>query len=136
MTEDDATVRKMRKIAADDPEFSVRIASITDLRRLLAEARNNKLSAIWSSEEALLQQVNPATTAIICPLFRNGGSTSEPESYRCHLWFVSSPDYERIVSLIDMTRESFQGLPEAADPVQLRKVIRVLLDGSHLAALA
>jgi hypothetical protein len=136
MTEDDASVRKVRKIAADDPEFSVRIASITDLRRLLTEAKEAKFSASWSSEGALLQQVNPAATAIICPLFRNGGSTSEPESYRCHLWFVSIPDDERIVSLIDVTKDSLQGLPEAADPVQLRKVIRVLLDGSHLAALA
>lgn len=135
MTENSVYIRQERKIAADDPEFSVRLATIADLRRLLAEAKKTNLSASWSSERALLQQMSPEAKAIICPLFRNGGPKSEPESYRCHLWFVSTPYNERVVSLMDVTRESLLGLPEAADPIQLRKVIRVLLDGSSLTAL-
>lgn len=131
----DGSVRREHKIAADDPEFSVRLASIDDLRRLLAEAKKVGLSAMWSSEDSLLRQVSSQAKAIICPLFSNGGPIAEPESYRCHVWFVSEPDGERLVSLIDVTRESFRRLPEAADPAQLRKVVRVLMDGSPLAAL-
>lgn len=131
----DTSVRREYKIAADDPEFSVRLASIDDLRRLLAECKKIGLSAIWTSEDSLMRQVNPQAKAIICPLFSNGGPIAAPESYRCHLWFVSEPDGERLVSLIDVPKEYFQRLPEATDPVQLKRIVRMLMDGSPLAAL-
>jgi hypothetical protein len=130
-----AGIRREYKIAADDPEFSVRLASIDDLRRILAEAKKIGFSAMWSSEDSLLRQVNPQAKAIICPLFSNGGRMAEPESYRCHVWFVGKSDGQRLVSLIDVTAESFHRLPEAADPAQLKKVVRVLMDGLPLAAL-
>lgn len=130
-----AGVRRAYKIGAEDPEFSVRLASIDDLRGLLAEAKKIGLSAMWTSEDSLLRQVNSQARAIICPLFRNGGRMAEPVSYRCHVWFVGKPEGQPLVSLIDVTRDSFHRLPEAADPAQLKKVVRVLLDGLPLAAL-
>ncbi len=130
-----AGVRGEYKIAADDPEFSVRLASFDDLRSLLAEAKKIGFSATWSSEDSLLRQVDPQAKAIICPLFSNGGRMTEPESYRCHVWFVSNSDGQCLVSLIDVTRASFRRLPEVIDLAQLKKVIRVLMDGYSLAAL-
>ncbi len=74
--------------------------------------------------------------ALLCPLFFvNGGLIEEPESYRCHVWFVSAVDGKSVVSLVDVTRESLEGLREVSNPVHLRRVVRVLLDGSDLAAL-
>ncbi len=136
MTGNDAAVRTERKIAPDDPEFSVRLASITDLRMILQEAKEFNLSASWSTEQALLQQVNPDAMAIICPLFSNGGLIDDPPSCRCYIWFVSKPDNERVVSLLDVMNDSLSRLSEASDVVQLRKVVRVLLDGSQLGPLA
>jgi len=128
-------VRPERRIAAGDPEFSVRLASIDDLVRLTSEARAAGLSATWSSAEALLRQVHPGPKAILCPLFRNGGRQADPESFRCHVWFVGKADEQGRASLLDVTRSSLDRLPEVVDPVRLKKVVRVLMDGLPLSAL-
>lgn len=127
--------RAERKITASDPEFSVRLASVEDLVGLLLEAKEAGLSATWSSSDSLLRQVSPRARAIICPLFSNGGRRTDPESFRCHIWFVDKRDERFRVSLIDVTQASFYRLPEVVDPMQLKKVVRVLMDGLPLSAL-
>lgn len=123
-------VRRESRLSVDDPVFSVRVATFEDLERLTREALLSNSSATWSSPEGLARQVPYGSTAFLCPLFRNGGATNEPESYRCHVWFVEQSMSRGAVSLIDVAKDSYERLREASEPAQLRKIIRYILD-SH-----
>lgn len=127
--------RAQRKIAVTDVEFSVRLASLDDLKRILGEAKKNQWSAVWSSEEALIRQVDPDSLAIVCPLLRNGAPIDEPQSFRCHVWFVHKESRARMVSLLDVGERMMSALREAAEPADLKKVIRFTLDGIPLEPL-
>jgi hypothetical protein len=118
------------KIPTDHPDFSVRLAGIDDLLRINEEARANGWTARWSSPAALRRQVDPASTAIICPLLRNGRG----ESLRCHVWFVADRP-KGVVSLLDVGKGTLLGLREAATPRDLRQVARILLDSYDLVAI-
>jgi len=123
-------------VSPHDPDFTVHIATFEDLLRLQQEARDNRLNARWSSDDALRQQVEPDTTAVLCPLLRNGRHESQPYSYRCHLWFAQRSERPtRTVSLLDVTATSLAALPEVSNPDQLRRLIRMLLDGITLDAI-
>jgi hypothetical protein len=128
--------RQQSMVAWNDPDFSVRLASVEDLVQVQRDTQHNGWGARWSSEDALVRQVEPGTTAVLCPLFRNGGPEDEPESYRCHIWFVLRSEKDaRIVSLVDVGMDMFTTLPEASDPAQLKRVIRVMFEGSPLEAI-
>lgn len=114
----------------------MRVAAFDDLLRLQQEAQDARLTARWSSREALLRQVEPDTTAILAPALRNGHHEDRPDSYRCHIWFVQHSDRSaRTVSLFDVTEASLSALPEAASPDQLCRLVRMLLDGMPLDAI-
>ncbi|GAB3399355.1 hypothetical protein GCM10027569_01170 [Flindersiella endophytica] len=132
----EGVIRPEHRISAGETVFSVRLAGFSDLERITNEARSAQLSATWSSVTALREQVHPDTRAVICPLFRNGGPADHPESYRCHIWFVNRSDHRPTVSLVDIRKETFLGLAEAAEPSELRRTVRLLLDGYVLDRLA
>lgn len=135
MTDQDSPVRQQSKVSSGDPDFSVRLATVQDLRRITGEAKDHTWSARWSSDNALLSHIDADSMVVLCPLFRNGGPVDEPESYRCHVWFVEAAAPQPKVSLVDVSRRSLDGLPEASTVTQLKKVIRSLLDGYPLEAL-
>lgn len=132
----EGATRPQYKIAAADPQFSVRLAAFSDLEQITSEAKSAQLSASWTSVAALREQVHHDAKAVVCPLFRNGGLADHPESYRCHIWFVNRSDRRSIVSLVDIEKETFLSLTEAVDPPDLRKIVRLLLDGYELGSLA
>ncbi|MFE3029916.1 hypothetical protein [Nocardia tengchongensis] len=127
-------------LSAEDPRLSVRVAGQRDLRRLQDEASALRVAA-WSSNNALAHQVSAGSVAFLCPVFRNGAAVDEPESYRCYIWFVERPEAPHksedhgAVSLMDVTVESFESLPEVTDPVRLTAIIRYLLGSHPLTAL-
>ena len=128
--------RQRSVVVWSDPDFSVRFATVEDLLRVQRDTRAHKWRAHWSSEDALLRQVEPETTAVLCPFLRNGGPEDEPESYRCYIWFVLRSEKDaRVVSLIDVGKELFATLDEASTPDQLRRVIRVMFEGSPMEAI-
>ena len=52
-------------VSATDADFSVRIASFDDLVRLQREAQDSKLTGRWSSEDAVLQQVQSDASHLV-----------------------------------------------------------------------
>lgn len=135
MNSEDAT-RPEHRITVGHPQFSVRLATFSDLEQITTEARSAQLSASWTSIAALREQVHHDAKAVVCPLFRNGGLVDHPESYRCHIWFVNRSDHSPIVSLVDIKKATFLMLTEAVEPSDLRKIVRLLLDGYELGPLA
>lgn len=124
--------RQQSVVATTDSDFIVRFASVDELLRVRRDAVTNRWRAHWSSEEALVQQVEPGTTSILCPLFRNGGAMDEPEAYRCYIWFaLRSERHVHAVSLVDVSKELLSTLPAASDPDQLKQVIGTILEGSR-----
>jgi hypothetical protein len=127
-------IRQEATIAVDDPAFSVRLAAVSELVRIHAEAKADGSSATWSSELALTSQVAKDTNAIVIPTIRNGGPVSLPETWRCHVWFVDR-DGEVTVSMLDIRRDTFLALRELNDRSQLIKAVRLLVDGYRMSAL-
>ncbi len=127
--------RQDSKIGPRDADFGVRMASVEDLVRISDENRQRGWSARWSSPDALRGEVAAGSTAILCPLFRNGGLVTEPESYRCHIFFASSKENRGLVSLIDVGRGTFESLREANSIENLTRVIRLLIDSYDLTPL-
>lgn len=128
-------VRLESRVGVGDPDFIVRAAEFDDLDRLVREAKDRHLPGSWSSVEAMANQVAADSMAFLCPAIRNGGGLHEPESYRCHVWFVERSRRQGLVSLFDVTRDSLESLHEVSDPAILKKVIRYLLDSYPLSPL-
>ncbi len=135
MNDGDGCQRPWLELPADAPTVSFRLASVDELSAVNDEAKRNSWGAKWSSKEALRNQVGAGTTAILCPVFRNGGTTGEPESFRCYIWFYPSSPARPLVSLLDVACETFSKLREASSAQQLKRVSRVLLDGYELTKL-
>lgn len=125
-------VRRERMIAVHDPQSRVRTASIEDLQRLQIEAEALGLSARWSTREALVRQVDPTVRALVSPIIANGGRVTDPDSFRCYIWFRARDKPSAVVSLLDVQVSSLTELPQVTD---LRKVVRVLLDATPLTRL-
>src|SRR6266487_5001846 len=115
-----------------DAELGFRLASVDELLVINDEAKRNLWGAKWSSSAALKRQVREGTTAILCPVFQNGGPANEPKSYRCYAWFYPTSANRPQVSLIDVAHETFSRLREVSSSQQLRKISRAFLDGYQL----
>lgn len=131
----DPAYRQESKIGPRDVDFGVRMASVEDLVHINNENRYRGWSARWSSPDALRNEVAAGSTAILCPLFRNGGLVAEPESYRCHVFFASSRENRGLVSLIDVGRGTFANLREVNSIENLTRVVRLLVDSYELTPL-
>jgi hypothetical protein len=111
-----------------DADFTVRVAATDDLLRIQRENVANGWARRWSSEDALLRQVESVAGVFLCPMLRNGGPVTEPESYRCWAWFVlGTEDGTRGVTLLDVSRDVFDKLPELESPTELRRVIKATM---------
>jgi len=128
-------IRMWHKFDTRDSRFSVRRALLPDLIRINEEAERENWSAKWSSVEALERQVEPDGAAFLCPVFRNGGPLSEPESFRCYVWFTDRLEKRGVVSLLDVSWKTFSELERARSIEQLERVIFVLLANYTLARL-
>ncbi|TDV53537.1 hypothetical protein CLV71_1045 [Actinophytocola oryzae] len=112
----------------EDPDFTVRVAATDDLLRIQHENVTNGWDRRWSSDAALLRQVESVAGVFLCPMLRNGGPEAEPESYRCWAWFVLGTDEStRGVTLLDVSRAVFETLPELESPTELRRVIKATM---------
>ena len=111
-----------------DPDFTVRVAGVDDLLGIQRENALHERPRRWSSENALLRQVSAVTGVFLCPMLRNDGPASEPESYRCWAWFVlGTEEGTQGVTLLDVGKEIFDALPELYSPTELRRVIKVTM---------
>lgn len=111
-----------------DADFTVRVAGVDDLLRIQRENVAHDRSRRWSSEEALLRQVSSVAGVFLCPMLRNDGRASEPESYRCWGWFVlGTEEGTQGVTLLDVGKDIFETLPELYSPTELRRVIKVTM---------
>lgn len=127
MTED-RPFRQRSDVQWGDPDFTVRVATTDDLLRIQRENVANEWARRWTSEDALLRQVESVAGIFLCPMLRNGGPAGEPESYRCWAWFVlGADDGTRGVTLLDVRREIFETLPELESPTELRRVIKATM---------
>jgi hypothetical protein len=125
----EGSVRKRTRVNWSDPDFSIRAASVDDLVRVQHDNEENSRDARWTSEDALLGQVRAGGTAIVCPLFRNGGRPDVPESYKCWLAYpLASNKQLRVISPIDIGKDIFSTLPEVREPQDLKRVVLLLLD--------
>ncbi|MBO4161250.1 hypothetical protein [Micromonospora antibiotica] len=131
----DPAYRQESKIGPRDADFGVRMAGVEDLVRINDENRHRGWSARWSSHDALRSEVAAGSTAILCPLFRNGGLLAESQSYRCHVFFASSRENRGLVSLIDVGKGTFENLREANSIENLTRVVRLLMDSYELTPL-
>ncbi|MFC4855779.1 hypothetical protein [Actinophytocola glycyrrhizae] len=111
-----------------DPDFTVRVAGVDDLLRIQRENAAHDRSRRWSSEDALLRQVSAVAGVFLCPMLRNDGPSTEPESYRCWAWFVlGTEEGTQGVTLLDVGKDIFETLPELHSPTELRRVIKVTM---------
>ena len=111
-----------------DADFTVRVATIDDLLHIQRENVANDWTRRWSSEDTLLRQVESVAGIFLCPMLRNAGPVTEPESYRCWAWFVlGAEDSTRGVTLLDVSRAVFETLPELESPTELRRVIKATM---------
>src|SRR5262249_46835081 len=78
----------------------------------------------------LIEQLEPNSTAILCPLFTNAEPLDGPRSLRCHIWFIPRAMKHAAVSLLDVERESFLRLRELSTSEQLRTTVRLMLDAA------
>ncbi|WP_330847013.1 hypothetical protein [Actinophytocola sp.] len=124
----DRPSRQRSEVQWGDPDFTVRVAATDDLLRVQRENTANGWSRRWSSEGALLRQVESVAGVFLCPMLRNGGPITEPESYRCWAWFVlGTEEGTRGVTLLDVSRAIFETLPELESPTELRRVIKATM---------
>ncbi len=111
-----------------DADFTVRVAGVDDLLRIQRENAAHDRSRRWSSEDALLRQVSAVSGVFLCPMLRNEGRASEPESYRCWAWFVLGVEEgTQGVTLLDVGKDIFEALPELYSRTELRRVIKVTM---------
>lgn len=121
-------MRQRSEVRWGDVDFTVRVATTDDLLRIQHENVTNAWDRRWSSEDALLRQVESVAGVFLCPMLRNGGPVAEPESYRCWAWFVlGSEDGTRGVTLLDVSRTIFETLPELESPTELRRVLKTTM---------
>lgn len=132
---DDERYRQESKIGLRDADFAFRMASVEDLVHINDENRRHGWSARWSSPDTLRREVAAGSTAILSPLFRNGGLITVPESYRCHIFFASNRENRGLVSLIDVGRGTFETLREVNSVENLTRVVRLLIDSYDLTPL-
>jgi hypothetical protein len=124
----DRPVRQRSEVQWGDPDFTVRVAATDDLLRIQRENVANGWVRRWSSEEALLRQIESVAGVFLCPMLRNDGPVTEPESYRCWAWFVlGAEDGTRGATLLDVSRPVFETLPELESPTELRRVIKATM---------
>ena len=124
----DRPIRQRSEVQWGDPDFTVRVATIDDLLHIQRENLANEWARRWSSEGAMLRQVESVSGVFLCPMLRNGGPVAEPESYRCWAWFVlGAEDATRGVTLLDVGRAIFETLPELESPTELRRVIKATM---------
>jgi hypothetical protein len=128
--------RQESKVDSRDADFVVRLASVEDLVKINDEDRRQGWSARWSSSDALRSDVAAGSTAILCPLFRNGGPLDEPESYRCHVFIASGRQNRGLVSLLDVGRLTLENLREADSIETLTRVVRLLIDSYDVSPLS
>jgi hypothetical protein len=120
--------RRRSDVEWGDPDFTVRVAGVEDLLRVQRENVTHDRTRRWSSEKALLHQVSPVSGIFLCPMLRNDGLDSEPESYRCWAWFVLGSDGgKQGVTLLDVGRDIFESLPELSSPTELRRAIKATM---------
>jgi hypothetical protein len=120
--------RRRSDVEWGDPDFTVRVAGLDDLLRIQRENVVHQRPRRWSSEEAMLRQVEAVTGVFLCPMLRNDGPAAEPESYRCWAWFVLGADEGgQGVTLLDVGKDIFSALPELCSPTELRRVIKVTM---------
>ncbi|WP_329109368.1 hypothetical protein OG792_11530 [Micromonospora sp. NBC_01699] len=132
---DEDQQRQWSEVQLNDPELIIYLAGIDDLVRLNDEAKRHLWGAKWSSTEALRRQVEGGAMCVICPVFRNGGSVDEPESFRCFVWFIEKPEGRGRVSLLDVGTATLAGLRRASSPDRLTRIVRALMDGFELARI-
>lgn len=121
-------MRQRSEVQWGDADFTVRVAATDDLLRIQHENVTNAWDRRWSSEDALLRQVESVAGVFLCPMLRNGGPVAEPESYRCWAWFVlGAEDGTRGVTLLDVSRAIFETLPELESPTELRRVLKTTM---------
>jgi hypothetical protein len=125
---EDRPFRQRSEVQWGDADFTVRVATTEDLLTIQRENVANSWVRRWSSEDALLRQVESVAGVFLCPMLRNGGPVEEPESYRCWAWFVlGSEDGGRGVTLLDVSRAVFDTLPELESATELRRVIKATM---------
>ncbi len=120
--------RQRSDVEWGDPDFTVRVAGVDDLLHIQRENVANERVRRWSSERALLRQVESVAGVFLCPMLRNDGPVMEPPSYRCWAWFVHGADEgTQGVTLLDVGKDIFESLPELYSPTELRRVIKVTM---------
>ena len=125
---EDRPFRQRTEVQWGDADFTVRVATTEDLLRVQRENVANGWARRWSSEDALVRQVESVGGVFLCPMLRNGGPSEEPESYRCWAWFVlGADDGTRGVTLVDVGRAVFETLPELESATELRRVIKAIM---------
>jgi hypothetical protein len=126
--QDRPSFRQRSDVRWGDPDFTVRVATTDDLLRIQRENVANEWTRRWTSEDALLRQIESVAGVFLCPMLRNGGPVTEPESYRCWAWFVlGTEEGTRGVTLLDVSRAVFDTLPELESPTELRRVIKATM---------
>lgn len=134
MTHGPPEIPQQPRTTVADTDFSVRLAAVSDLLRVQSEAEEDGSTARWSSGAAIEAQIAAGSKALLTPALRNASGFSEPETWRCHIWFVCS-NGARTVSLLDVRHETFQELEELRDFIRLTKAVKLLIEGYSLNTL-
>ncbi|SDL00485.1 hypothetical protein SAMN05216298_2225 [Glycomyces sambucus] len=131
--EPETTIR-YSTVSSQDDDHLVKLMKLDDLIAAHEIARTRRWGATWTTVDALLAEVDPASPKFLLPALRNAAGDTQVESLRCHLWYrPRSSTYGR-ATIIDVELAQFRALPTLS-PAKTTTALELLVATFPLTAI-